>query len=52
MADDNGVCTPTKLPYSPTKTTWKGKATITSKQLEQQRRKNIKMMGRKGKNPC
>ncbi|OIT06621.1 hypothetical protein A4A49_61332, partial [Nicotiana attenuata] len=49
MGDDNGVCTPTNLPYSPTKTTWKGKAAITLNHLEQQRRKNIKIMGRKGK---
>nr|XP_009761985.1 PREDICTED: uncharacterized protein LOC104214077 [Nicotiana sylvestris] len=48
--DHTGASTPTNLPYSPTKLTWKGKAAISSSQVQlEARKRNIKMMAIKGK---
>ncbi|XP_049406163.1 uncharacterized protein LOC125869766 [Solanum stenotomum] len=47
--DATGVSTPTNLPYSPTKITWRGKEVVTSNQLlNDARKKRIKIMARKG----
>ncbi|KAK4351254.1 hypothetical protein RND71_030567 [Anisodus tanguticus] len=47
--DADGVSTPTNLPYSPTKTIWKGSEAVTSIQLQDKvRKKRIKMKARKG----
>ncbi|MCD9644582.1 60S ribosomal protein L32 [Datura stramonium] len=51
--DSTRVSTPTNLPYSPTKVTWKGKEAITSNQLQHEvRKKRIKMIARKGLHPA
>lgn len=48
--DANGVSIPSGLPFSPTKTTLKGKAVMTSKQLQDEgRKKKFKIIDRKGK---
>nr|XP_016480839.1 PREDICTED: uncharacterized protein LOC107801934 isoform X2 [Nicotiana tabacum] len=48
--DHTGASTPTNIPYSPTKLTWKGKAAISSSQVQlEARKRNIKMMATKGK---
>lgn len=47
--DASGVSTPTNLPYSPTKTIWKGKAATTLNELQNEgKKKRLKMMSRKG----
>lgn len=48
--DTNGVAISSDLLYSPTKTTWKGKAAMTLKQLQDEgRKKNFKMIDINGK---
>nr|XP_033512281.1 uncharacterized protein LOC117276965 [Nicotiana tomentosiformis] len=48
--DHTGASTPTNLLYSPTKPTWKGKAAISSGQVQlEARKRNTKMMAIKGK---
>ncbi|OIS95903.1 hypothetical protein A4A49_10655 [Nicotiana attenuata] len=48
--DDTGASTPTNLPYSPTKLTWKEKFTISSSQFQlEARKRNTKMMETKGR---
>ncbi|XP_016468642.1 uncharacterized protein LOC107791145 [Nicotiana tabacum] len=48
--DHIGASTPTNLPYSPTKLTWKGKTAISSSQVQlEARKRNTKMMAKKGK---
>ncbi|KAH0761945.1 hypothetical protein KY290_018018 [Solanum tuberosum] len=47
--DASGVSLPINLPYSPTKTIWKGKAATTLHQLQNEgKKKRLKMMARKG----
>ncbi|KAH0653195.1 hypothetical protein KY290_031494 [Solanum tuberosum] len=47
--DATEVSTPTNLPYSPTKITWRGKEAVTCNQLlNDARKKRMKMMARKG----
>lgn len=48
--DSTGVATPKNLPFSPTKSTWKGKASMTTSQLEggEARKKRAKMTTKKG----
>uniref|UniRef100_A0A3Q7ECQ1 PB1-like domain-containing protein n=1 Tax=Solanum lycopersicum TaxID=4081 RepID=A0A3Q7ECQ1_SOLLC len=48
--DENGVVVPTNLPYSPKKLTWKGKACVTSSQLNKDKEKKIgKLKAKRGK---
>ncbi|KAH0706387.1 hypothetical protein KY285_010889 [Solanum tuberosum] len=48
--DHTGASVPTNLPYSPVKTTWKGKEAIPAGHVQiQAKKKRIKMMGVKGR---
>uniref|UniRef100_A0A3Q7J9Q9 Transposase MuDR plant domain-containing protein n=1 Tax=Solanum lycopersicum TaxID=4081 RepID=A0A3Q7J9Q9_SOLLC len=50
--DHTGASVPTNLPYSPIKTTWKGKEAVPAGHVQMQaKKKRIKMMGVKGRNP-
>ncbi|KAH0764890.1 hypothetical protein KY285_000761 [Solanum tuberosum] len=48
--DHTGASVPTNLPYSPVKTTWKGKEALPAGHVQMQaKKKRIKMMGVKGR---
>ncbi|KAM3394983.1 hypothetical protein P3S68_003987 [Capsicum galapagoense] len=47
--DHTGVSVPTNLPYYPVKTTWKGKKTVSSRQLQMESKKRRTKTGVKGK---
>ncbi|KAH0640191.1 hypothetical protein KY290_037452 [Solanum tuberosum] len=50
--DARGISTPSDLPYSPKKTTWKGKKAVTTGQLQAEvKKKRVKQMAMKGKWP-
>ncbi|XP_069147364.1 uncharacterized protein [Solanum lycopersicum] len=50
--DARGISTPLDLPYSPKKTTWKGKKAVTTGQLQAEvKKKRVKQMAMKGKQP-
>lgn len=50
MGNESGVILPTTLPYSPRKVTWKGKASMTSNQMiEEKERRLGKMKATKGR---
>uniref|UniRef100_M1BVF2 Transposon MuDR mudrA n=1 Tax=Solanum tuberosum TaxID=4113 RepID=M1BVF2_SOLTU len=50
--DARGISTPSDLPYSPKKTTWKGKKAATTDQLQAEvKKKKVKQMAMKGKWP-
>ncbi|WMV13831.1 hypothetical protein MTR67_007216 [Solanum verrucosum] len=50
--DVRGISTPLDLPYSPKKTTWKGKKAVTTGQLQAEvKKKRVKQMAMKGKLP-
>lgn len=48
--DARGISTPSNLPYSPKKTTWKGKKAVTTGQLQAEvKKKRVKQMAMKGR---